>query len=256
MHTVLVLGGYGFFGARIAAELAKSGASRVLVAGRDLERARVTAKSLGLRARSALELDAAGPNVAETLGARGVNVVLHTTGPFQGQGYGVAAAAILAGANYIDLADDRAFVTGIKSLDAVARAAKITVVSGASSVSALSAAVVDRYRPAFSRLDAVRAGISMADLERLPADHPDVKMFVELDGLGRDGQPLTRRWQLLAGRGHAPLVACGPALLLARRFAAGVALPKGALPCPGLLSVEECLAPVKSLAITVTADPV
>lgn len=368
MHTVLVLGGYGFFGARIAAELAKTGASRVLVAGRDLDRARATARALGLRVRSALQLDADGPDLAETFGARDVSTVIHAAGPFQGQGYAVAGAAILAGANYIDLADGRAFVAGIGSLDAAARAARVTVVSGASSVPALSSAIVDRYRPAFSRLDSIRAGISsgarapglatvqgvfgycgkpirrlergkwarthgwldliryrfpepvgerflgsvdVPDLELFPRRYAGVKtvtfhagfasaaahlavwtcaglvkagvlpdmsrlaaplsrisrrveplvsdkggMFVVLDGLGHDGRPLTRRWHLLVERNHGPLVPCGAALALARKLARGVALPKGAMPCMGLLTVEEYLAPLKSLAITVVADPV
>jgi hypothetical protein len=249
MHTVLVLGADGVLGARIAAELAKTGASRMLVAGRDLEAARATARSLGLRARSALQLDAAGPGLAEAFGARGVNLVIHAAGPFRGQGHGVPAAAILAGANYIDLADHLAFIDGIRSLDAPARAARITLVSGASAMSALSAAVVDRYRPAFSRVEAVRAGLG-------PGEPSHVKMSVELEGLGGDGQPLTRRWQVLIERGHAALLACGPALVLARRLATGASLPKGVLPCPGLLTVEECLAPARSRAVTVTADPV
>jgi hypothetical protein len=298
VHTVLVLGGYGFFGARIAAELAKTGASRVLIAGRDLERARHVAKSLGLRARSALQLDATGANLAETFGARGVSTVIHAAGPFQAQGYGVAAAAILAGANYIDLADGRAFVAGIASLDGAARGCRVTVVSGASPVPALSAAVVDQYLPAFSRLDSIHTGIGpgarapglatvqgifggvdVPDLELFPARYPGVKtvtfhagfaisrwlealisgkggMFVVLEGLGRDGQPLTKRWHLLAERNHGPFVPCGAALALAGKLAAGEPVPRGAMPCVGLLSVAEYLAPLKSLAITIESDPV
>ncbi len=368
MHTVLVVGGYGFFGTRIASELAKTGASRVLLGGRDLEQARSAAAKLGLRPRCAIQLDAAAPDLAATLVARGVNTVIHTAGPFQGQGYGVAAAAILAGANYIDLADGRAFVDGITSLDAAARASRVTVVRGASSVPALSSAVVDSYLPAFSRLDTIRAGISsgarapglatvqgifgyagkpirrlengawtetrgwldltryafpepvgerflgsvdVPDLELFPARYAGVKtvtfhagfasdaghlavwvcaglvragvlpglgrlagplsrmsrwlepyisdkgaMFVALEGLGRDGRPLTRRWHLLVERNDGPFVPCGAALALAGKLAAGQPLPKGAMPCMGLLTVDEYLAPLKSLAITIKADPV
>ena len=367
MHTFLVIGGYGFFGSRIAAELAKTGASHVLVGGRDLDQARAAARALGLRSRSAVQLDASAPNLAETLVTHGVDTVIHTAGPFQGQGYGVAAAAILARANYIDLADGRAFVSGITSLDAAARASGVTVVSGASSVPALSSAVVDRFLPAFSQLHAIRAGISsgartpglatvqgifgyggkalrrleggawtnthgwldlmryrfpkpvgtrwlgsvdVPDLELFPARYAGVKtvtfhagfasglghlalwmfaglvkagvlssmtplakplnrmsrglervisdkggMFVVLEGLGHDGQPLTRRWHLVVERNDGPYVPCGAALALAGKLVAGVALPKGAMPCMGLLTVEEYLAPLKSLAITLSADP-
>jgi glutamyl-tRNA reductase len=51
MHTVLVLGGYGFFGQRISAALASTGSLRVLIAGRDLARASATARSVGSKAR-------------------------------------------------------------------------------------------------------------------------------------------------------------------------------------------------------------
>ncbi|HET9472601.1 MAG TPA: hypothetical protein VFO82_01835, partial [Steroidobacteraceae bacterium] len=54
----------------------------------------------------------------------------------------------------------RAFVTGIARLDAQARAANVAVLSGVSSLPALTSAVVDRYLPQFSRLDAIRMGIS------------------------------------------------------------------------------------------------
>src|SRR5439155_7734608 len=72
----------------------------------------------------------------------------------------VARAAIEARSHYIDLADGRQFVVGISSLNAQALAAGVTVTSGASSVPALSSAVVDRYLPRFRRLDAIRMGIS------------------------------------------------------------------------------------------------
>ncbi|HEX8955320.1 MAG TPA: saccharopine dehydrogenase NADP-binding domain-containing protein, partial [Burkholderiaceae bacterium] len=162
MHTVLVLGGYGFFGARICQALHAHAAIRLLIAGRDAGKARQAAQGLGLPAEQGLALDAHAPDLAKTLRKLGVNTVIHTAGPFQGQDYAVAQAAIAAGANYIDLADGRDFVAGIASLDGAARAAGVLVTSGASSLPALSSAVVDRYLPRFSRLDAIRHGIGSA----------------------------------------------------------------------------------------------
>ena len=144
MHTVLVLGGYGFFGARICSALAAQPDLRLLVAGRSAQRARSAAGSLGLAAEQGTALDAHAADLAERLRGLGVDTVVHTAGPFQGQSYEVAQAAIAAGCNYIDLADGREFVVGIRALDAQARARGVTVVSGASSVPALSSAVVDR----------------------------------------------------------------------------------------------------------------
>jgi len=50
VHTILVLGGYGFFGARICSSLATHPNLRLLVAGRHAQRARAAAHSLSLAA--------------------------------------------------------------------------------------------------------------------------------------------------------------------------------------------------------------
>jgi saccharopine dehydrogenase-like NADP-dependent oxidoreductase len=160
VHTVLVLGGYGFFGSRIAAALAHDPAVRLLVAGRNHVRAIAAAQALGLGAQAAARLDARNPALGVRLRELGVGTLIHTAGPFQQQGYLVAEQAIAAGWHYVDLADGREFVTGITALDARARARTLTVVSGASSVPALSSAVIERYRPLFREVTAIRIGIS------------------------------------------------------------------------------------------------
>jgi hypothetical protein len=48
VHTVLVLGGYGFFGHRIGAALALTPTLRVLLAGRNLDRAIAAADAMQL----------------------------------------------------------------------------------------------------------------------------------------------------------------------------------------------------------------
>lgn len=159
MHNVLVLGGYGFFGERIATELARNSAIRVFVGGRNRSKALQVCRALHLAPEQAIEVDAHAEGLVARLASLGVNTLVHTAGPFQGQDYNVARAAIQARANYVDLADGRAFVSGITELDAAARSAGVTVISGASSVPGLSSAVVDQYVPAFGRLDAIRIGI-------------------------------------------------------------------------------------------------
>jgi hypothetical protein len=74
-------------------------------------------------------------------------------------------------------------------------------------------------------------------------------MFVTLDGMGQDGQPLRTTWNLLARRNHGPYIPCGAAIALARRPAVGPPLPVGARPCVGLLTVEEFLDPLRELDI-------
>jgi saccharopine dehydrogenase-like NADP-dependent oxidoreductase len=117
-------------------------------------------KSLGSRKNQAVCVDAESPSLHETLRKLKVGTVIHTAGPFQGQEYTVARSAIDAGCHYIDLADGRRFVADIGTLDAASRARAVTVVSGASSVPALSCAVVDRFLPDFERLESIRIGIS------------------------------------------------------------------------------------------------
>jgi saccharopine dehydrogenase-like NADP-dependent oxidoreductase len=158
--TVLVLGGYGFFGARIAAALASDSRIRLLLAGRDAARAAEAARNLGLRAEHGVGIDAHRGDFADRLAALNVRLVIHTAGPFQGQAYDVPRAAIVAGCHYVDLADGRRFVAGIAELDADARQRGVSVISGASSVPALSSAVVARYAARFGELASIRIGIS------------------------------------------------------------------------------------------------
>jgi len=127
MRTVLVLGGYGFFGHRISAALASTASLRVLIGGRDLVRASTAARDMGLPVEHAVAVDAHAPHLAENLRRLQVDVLIHTAGPFQGQDYSVARAAIEARCHYMDLADGRQFVAGISSLSAEALAARVSI---------------------------------------------------------------------------------------------------------------------------------
>jgi hypothetical protein len=89
-----------------------------------------------------------------------IATVIHTAGPFQGQSYSVAVACIGAGVHCIDLADGRAFVAGITTLHERARAKGVLIVSGASTVPALSAAVIDHYRSNFASISEIAIGIT------------------------------------------------------------------------------------------------
>src|SRR5262249_48612192 len=154
MHTVLVIGGSGFFGQRICKELSRTSSIRLLIGGRTRDRVVRTAGDLGLSAEQAVLVDANDRNLSRELARLAVDTVIHTAGPFQGQHYAVASAAIEVGCHYVDLADGREFVGGIQRLDASARRRGVSVISGASTVPALSAAVIDHYRAGFERLEA------------------------------------------------------------------------------------------------------
>jgi short subunit dehydrogenase-like uncharacterized protein len=161
-QRVLIIGGYGHFGSHIAKSLAGESGLVLLIGGRSLDWARRFGDQLAASNRpEAVALDIAS-DIALVLAAARPDIVIHTTGPFQNQGYGVAEACLRQGCHYIDLADARQFVAGIGRYDAAATEKNLLVVSGASSVPCLTAAVADHYRPRFASLDTLEYGISAA----------------------------------------------------------------------------------------------
>ncbi|WP_418118550.1 saccharopine dehydrogenase family protein [Variovorax sp. 350MFTsu5.1] len=158
----LVLGGYGNFGARICRALAGSPGIELLVAGRDAQRATAFASSLDAAA-SGVRIDVQAADLADTLRGLGVELVIHTAGPFQNQDYRVPQAVAAAGAHYIDLADGRRFVCDFPAaLDAAFRKAGRTAVSGASTVPALSSAVVDHLADGWQHIRSIDICIAPA----------------------------------------------------------------------------------------------
>ena len=159
----LIIGGYGFFGGRIASVLARDAGIQLIVAGRSRERAVTLAAELNQQAAqrvAALAIDVDAPGFADDLAALEAGLVIHTSGPFQGQDHRVALACITAGAHYVDLADATEFVSEIGALDAAARERGVLVVSGASSVPGLSSAVIASYRTEFSVIERLDIGIT------------------------------------------------------------------------------------------------
>lgn len=159
---ILVLGGYGLFGSRISRTLARDTGLTVIVAGRD--RARAERLVAGIETPHAqLEtaaIDTAAADFGAQLAALRPDLVIDVAGPFQDRDYRVAEAALTIGAHCVDLADGRAFVRGIDALDERARAVNRWVVSGASSVPGLHAAVIAAHLHRFSRLEHVETAIA------------------------------------------------------------------------------------------------
>ncbi len=353
IQTIVILGGYGNFGKRIARALAAERRYRVVIAGRDEHKALEAAQALGLEQRDAVALDTCSADLARRLRELDATLVIHTAGPFQHQDYSVARACIEAHAHYLDLADGRAFVCGIDTLNASAKRNDVLVVSGASSLPAFSAAVIDALREGLTQVDAIDVGITsgalppgeatmrgvfayigkrflqwragtwhavygwqnlrirrypkgigmrliancdVPDLELFPARYLPVQhvifqagvgpsismlgiwlgswlirarlvtsliplvpllhasaarwakfgskrsaMHVWVRGLDSHGQPVERRWYLVANNDHGPNIPCFPAIALAQKLLRGEIAIRGAQPCMGLLSVEEIL---------------
>lgn len=181
----LVLGGYGNFGARICRALAGDPATdhgiELLVAGRRATSAQALAHTLGHGAQG-IALDHQAPGLADRLRALGVGLVIHTAGPFQAQAYGVAQAAAEAGAHYIDLADGRRFVCDFSAaLQATFAAAGRTAVTGASTVPALSSAVIDHLCAGWQHIDSI--DICIAPAQRAPRGEATLAAVLSYCGL-------------------------------------------------------------------------
>lgn len=161
MKTI-VLGGYGNFGERICRALAQRPGFELVVAGRDAQRAARLAGELPSGASHA-RLDAGDRDLASRLKALGAQLVIHTAGPFQQQGYATALAAAAAGSHYIDLADGRRFVCDFAETAGPAfRQAGTMAVSGASTVPALSSAVVDALSAGWQKILSIDVCIAPA----------------------------------------------------------------------------------------------
>lgn len=186
MRSIVILGAYGAFGSRLAERLAASSDLSLVLAGRSAKRATSLCRTLEAKSKASLSaevLDATQLTADDLIRLRSA-VLVNASGPFQGQDYSAARAAIDAGCHYIDLADARAFVTGIETLDEAARRADVLVVSGASSVPGVSSAVVAHDANEFADLREIHIGIS-------PGNSFDPGLATFASVLSNIGKPLT-----------------------------------------------------------------
>jgi NAD(P)-dependent dehydrogenase (short-subunit alcohol dehydrogenase family) len=345
---VVVIGGYGNFGARVCRGLAGAGLE-VIAAGRNPDEGERVFGDLPMKH---VRLDHAAPEFPSDLKRLSPDLVIHCAGPFQSQNYRVARAALAAGSHYFDLADGRQFVSRFaQTLQSAARAADRLAVSGASSVPALSSAVITSLRSRLPVIEEIQIAIApgqraprgratlaavfsyagrpfkwvsdgawrdawgwqemkrvrfyglgprwaaacdVPDLELLPRIYPGVRtvefraalelgvqqsalwlaaslrrhgvqvplerwagvlgwiasrmnvfggtlggMLVSVLGRRADGSRARAEWHLTADALHGPEIPCMPAVLLARKLAAGGVAQRGAFACTGFLSLPE-----------------
>jgi saccharopine dehydrogenase-like NADP-dependent oxidoreductase len=160
--AVLLVGATGAFGERLAEGLIRSGIAVIGVA-RNTARLDILARRLG--PLFAVEpLDRSRIDRACLLALRGrrpgLFAVADASGPFQTSDDRLPRAAIDAGLHYVDLADARTFVGGIRYLDESARAANVAVLAGASSTPALSHAVLDTLVAVSRKVIAIEVSIA------------------------------------------------------------------------------------------------
>lgn len=233
---LLILGGYGVFGGRLAQVLAGADL-QILIAGRKL------AKAQGFAAlhpgTEPIKADRA--TVAETLRIYHPDILVDASSPFQTYGtdpYSVLRACIDSHTNYLDFADGADFVNGVGQFDAEAKAARIFALSGVSSFPVLTAAVL-REMAKTMEIEEVTGGIA-------PSPHAGVGLNVLRAVLGYAGQPVN-----LIRNGQ-PTIARGLAETLRYTVA-----PPGALPLhntlfsladvPDLRAIPAALPQIRSL---------
>src|SRR5436305_6860084 len=162
VQRVLILGGYGTFGRRLAQLLPDDSRLTLVIAGRSLAKAqRLCAELLSVCKVIPVELDRAR-DLEPRLRAIAPDLVVDASGPFQGYGenpYRVVEAAIALGIHYIDLSDGADFVRGITRFDDAARARDVFVLSGVSSFPVLTVAVVRRLSAGMARVESVAGGV-------------------------------------------------------------------------------------------------
>jgi NAD(P)-dependent dehydrogenase (short-subunit alcohol dehydrogenase family) len=158
---IVVVGGGGNFGARIVRALRGDPNIELLVAGRRIVSVPGAEDVTGVL----IDIDDAG--FAGALKAVSPGLVIHCVGPFQGQDYRVANAALAARAHYLDLADGRQFITEFAaSVNAQAVSVDRVAISGASTLPALSSAVVDEFQIGMSSLESIE--VTIAPGQRAP----------------------------------------------------------------------------------------
>jgi saccharopine dehydrogenase-like NADP-dependent oxidoreductase len=369
---IVIIGATGHFGGRICRRILGEPDTELVITSRNLDRAQPLSTELGrLNASakvSAAALDQTSPALAAELAALQPNIVIHTAGPYQGQGYDVAEACIACGSHYVDLADGREFVERFNALHEEARRKDVLLVSGASTLPGVSSAIVDHVRGDFESIHSIETSIAPAHqtprgagtvaavlsycgapfevfengewitrygwqnlkLQRYPefgrrlsgaCDVPDLGLFpnyvegvqtvtfhaaleasweqitlwkmawatrlgmvsnwerlvptlqgwsdrliklgsttggmqMRISGVGKGGQAKAIAWNLVAHQNHGPEVPCVPALILARKLAAGAISTRGAYPCLGLITLSEFDQEVSDLDIHWRMDEV
>ena len=153
---VVILGGYGVFGGRLARLLLRDG-HEVWIAGRSRERAERFAAEHGGKP---LEIDLRG-DLAPIL-SPAPDVVVDAAGPFQAYGddpYRVARFCLRHRIGYLDLSDDATFTKGISELDGLAMGSGCFALSGASSVPAVSSSAVAALATDLDEIEIIETAI-------------------------------------------------------------------------------------------------
>jgi hypothetical protein len=198
---VLILGGYGTFGGRLAQLLADESRLTLIIAGRSRTKAEAFCGQLRFpRAElvpAAFDREA---NVERQLRDRAPDIVVDASGPFQAYGdpYRVVQACVALGIHYLDLADGSEFVKGVASFDGEAKARNLVILSGVSSFPVLTAAVVRALSAGMARVDTVTGGIAPSPYAGVGLNV--IRAIASYAGKPIDLGPRGRRYALIDAR--------------------------------------------------------
>jgi hypothetical protein len=160
---ILILGGYGIFGGRLAHLLAEEERLTLLIGGRSIQKAKKFCEGLPPGAQKVTVFFDRNANVETQIREINPHIVVDAMGPFQAYGdnpYRVVKACIALGVDYMDLADGSDFVKGIRQFDQEARAKDIYILSGVSSFPVLTAAVVRKLSRDMTCVSSIKGGIA------------------------------------------------------------------------------------------------
>lgn len=181
---ILILGGYGVFGGRLAQLLADIPELTLLICGRDAAKAqRFSAGLVGRSQVVPVGLDRS--DLAAALDEQRPHLVVDASGPFQDYGarqYAVIEACIDAKVNYLDFADAADFVFGVSRYQREAELAGVFVLSGVSSFPVLTAAVLREMAQAMDIVE-VEGGIA-------PSPYAGIGLNVMRAVIGYAGAPV------------------------------------------------------------------
>jgi saccharopine dehydrogenase-like NADP-dependent oxidoreductase len=125
---IIVIGGYGDIGSYVVEKLVENSTHQVTIAGRNLKKARSLCSTFKGHI-GALYVDV--DEKATLTGALGnFDLVINCAGPFYKYGANVATAAIETKTHYIDICDDADPLPKLFALDAAAKRAGVTVLTG------------------------------------------------------------------------------------------------------------------------------
>ncbi|MDP5208736.1 saccharopine dehydrogenase family protein [Microbulbifer sp. 2205BS26-8] len=189
---VLILGGYGRLGARIAQMLSVEPEIQLIISGRNKALADRCAKKLGGIAEG-LRLQRDAINLAAQLKALHLDLLIHCAGPIQNDSDNrVAKACIESRTPYIDISNARRSVCDFHRLSPAAEAAGIAMVSGAGTLPALSSAALAEIQRELPIIHSVEIAVA-------PAHYTNCELGTAGTGLKSLGQSFP---QLQKGRWH------------------------------------------------------